>query len=246
MVPAAVIRHLSQMVAEGQLSVGDRLPGERELAQTLGVSRNGVREALKILELAGSIEVRAGSGSYLRDDTGILVDYLLSRGISQDLNSVRQLLDVRRTVEARVAELAAMNAGAEDIAAMEAVLARMERGVADHTLELGALDTQFHMAVAQASGNTLYVDIVRRCLAALARMRQRLLFTFGQDNLQRTLREHRTLLTFLQNGDSSGAKECMIQHLDHVEQQMISFLQGGERSRGGGERRAVSDPQPGR
>ncbi|MFO7247097.1 MAG: FadR/GntR family transcriptional regulator [Thermaerobacter sp.] len=226
MVPIRVIEYLRRLRDTGELAPGDRLPSEREIAEHLAVGRNAVREAFKAMELAGMIEVRAGSGSYLTDAPDVAVDWLLAVDTRQRLDSIRQLLEVRRTVEVRVAELAALNATADHLEALKAAAAEMAQAVLEPQAGL-RIDTGFHLALARASGNGLYVDIVRRCLVVLQSVRRSILYQVNPSALRRTHQEHERIAAAVEARDPDGARAAMAAHLDQVERGMTDLFKWG-------------------
>ncbi|HHY46961.1 MAG TPA: FadR family transcriptional regulator, partial [Firmicutes bacterium] len=115
-----IIEQIKALLRDGRLRPGDRLPSERLLAQQLNASRASVREALSAMELAGLVYSRKGSGTYISEEA-----MRISAAISPDLERLAsdsgpvEIIRAREVVEAGLAELAALNASAEDIAAME-------------------------------------------------------------------------------------------------------------------------------
>lgn len=226
MVPIRVIEHLRRLRDAGDLAPGDRLPSEREVAEQLAVGRNAVREAFKVMELAGMIQVRAGSGSYLTEAPDVAVDWLLAVDTRERLDSIRQLLEVRRTVETRVAELAATNATPADLELLEANVGQLAQATDDPQAGL-RIDTEFHQALARASGNGLYIDIVRRCLVVLKSQRESIVYRVNPSALKRTLGEHRRIVTAVAAGEAAEARAAMVAHLEQVERDMTDLFKWG-------------------
>src|SRR3989337_1565771 len=131
------------MIRSGELRPGDRLPPEKELSESLGLSRSSLREAVKALEVIRVLDVRRGDGTYVTS----LEPHLLLEAMSfvVDLhgdNSVIELLAVRRILEPAASALAAVNAGPADLAVMREIL----EGV-DHVTDVERLvehDLKFH------------------------------------------------------------------------------------------------------
>ncbi|GIM88294.1 FadR/GntR family transcriptional regulator [Paractinoplanes toevensis] len=139
------------LVESGAWAVGEKIPGEVQLAGQLGVSRGTVREALRALSLTGILEPRVGDGTYVRatnEITGVLV--------RDDLSPLTAVLDVRAGLEAAAARLAA---GA-DVAALDAALAARARAhdIGDRAGYVEA-DAAFHRGVIRASGNPLLLRL---------------------------------------------------------------------------------------
>ena len=126
---AEVTRRLLDHFTIGTLQPGDRLPPERQLAASMGVGRSAIREALAALELLGVVDVRPGSGTYLRGRASELLPQTLSWGMLIGAPKTRELMDVRHALEVQAARLAAATSNADDMVQLEDQLATMESNV---------------------------------------------------------------------------------------------------------------------
>jgi GntR family transcriptional regulator, transcriptional repressor for pyruvate dehydrogenase complex len=160
-----IAEQIETLVRDGTFAPGARLPGERELAEMLGVSRPSLREALIALETAGLIETRIGDGTYVRTDlAGGRVFPLSGRDMGP---GPLEQFEARRAVECAAAELAATRADAEDRAVLSASLARMRTLVASGTNPADE-HRVFHVRLGDASRNGILAGAVRE----LWRLRQ--------------------------------------------------------------------------
>jgi GntR family transcriptional repressor for pyruvate dehydrogenase complex len=158
-----VLDRIEEQIRGGQLSVGDRLPPERDLAAMLGVSRAAIREALRVLEAQGVLlkpQVGTGpeSGSIIADTPGAGLARLLRLHVALANFPLADVVEARVILERASARLAAASASADDLAHMRVLLEQMD----DRQLsreEFNDLDTDFHVAVAQAGGNRLVADL---------------------------------------------------------------------------------------
>src|SRR6516225_7673744 len=138
---------IARLIASGEFPPGARLPAERELATSLGVSRASVREAIISLEIGGLVEVRVGTGIFVTESAAPTV-------VDRDAGpGPFELLQARKMVEGEIAALAASKACAQDLEAMRQSLARMETHVDDFAIR-EASDREFHLAIAKATGNS--------------------------------------------------------------------------------------------
>lgn len=155
---AAVLEALTGHIANAALKPGDRLPPERDLATLLGVSRATVREALKRWQGLGVVEMRKGSGTYLRTpiEPGSLHVPLT---IAAHAENLILTLQVRRGLESEAAAVAAREATVEQIATIEAKLDAME-AIHRRFGGAGQQDWEFHQAIYRAAGNPLLEQIV--------------------------------------------------------------------------------------
>ena len=160
------VEQIAERIKSGDLHVGDRLPSERELAGIMRISRPTLREAVKTLVEAGVLEVRRGqSGGIFVASELIPRDLLRSRQAIR-VSEVAGVLEARRLLEPRVAQLAAVHASEEDFAAMAALIERKRTlAAADDFLEnedlFLQLDLKFHLAMARATRNSTVVQLMR-------------------------------------------------------------------------------------
>ncbi|MYU26415.1 FCD domain-containing protein [Streptomyces sp. SID8352] len=213
-----VLRTIEERVLAGDLKAGDRLPPERELAPTLGVSRSALREALRVMETIGILVAHPGRGAdagarMVRnpdDALGRLLRLHLALG-SYDL---RDVLEARVTLERSSFTTAAATASAEVLEHAEELLARMRQpGLA--AAEFNELDTEFHVLVARGSGNRLVST-----LTSAVRESVRTLILRAEENAPDWAAtaaalnaEHAELLRLVRAGDGEGAADLVERHI---------------------------------
>ncbi|MEV8467283.1 FadR/GntR family transcriptional regulator [Fluviibacterium sp. DFM31] len=206
-----IARQLAAGIESGRYRAGERLPPERELAQTLDVSRTTVREALLALEIMRYIEIRVGSGVFVLD----LAHRSRSDPGEPQGASPSDVLASRRLVEAETAALAAQQVTEPQIAAMHITIDEMAATV-DDVARFDAADAQFHSLIAGAAGNDVLAGIVTQ----LWRMRESDMWAFWYDqtrsvaNRQRSVEDHRTILRAIERGLPDAARTAMQAHLD--------------------------------
>ncbi|MFT4227216.1 FadR/GntR family transcriptional regulator [Micropruina sp.] len=157
-----VASQFRELIDAGDWPVGERIPGEHQLADDLGVSRATVREALRGLSITGLLEPRIGDGTYVRatdEITGVLVrDHLPTA--ADRVAAPGDVLDARAALEAAGARLAAQRADPDDLAALRAALdARTAAHDASDLAGYVATDTTFHQVVVRASGNPILIRL---------------------------------------------------------------------------------------
>ncbi|KAB2382803.1 FadR/GntR family transcriptional regulator [Actinomadura montaniterrae] len=155
----AVLDQLQRQVSGGSWPVGERIPGELDLAAQLGVSRPAVREAIRALSHCGVLEVRRGDGTYVRSSAD---PRPLLGGVAHA--SARDVFEVQLAYDVQAARLAARRRTAADLERLEELLrARDEATGADEhgAAEFGAADARFHLGVAEASGNPVLIEAMR-------------------------------------------------------------------------------------
>ncbi|MEU7789922.1 GntR family transcriptional regulator [Amycolatopsis sp. NPDC049159] len=152
-----VIDQLRTAVTQGEWPIGERIPTEAELVDQLGVGRNTVREAVRALAHTGLLEVRQGDGTYVRATSE--VSGAIRRLCGSEL---REVLQVRRTLEVEGARLAAAERTEEEVAGLWAVLSRRETELREGRWEdFARTDAEFHCAVVRAGHNRLLTELYR-------------------------------------------------------------------------------------
>ena len=202
------------MIAEGRLKGGDRLPPERDLAETFVVSRTSVREALRALESLGLVEIRAGEGTFVRQvSIDALIEPLALLMVSQR-ESIGELFEARRLLEPAIAALAARRATRDEIVEMERILEDQAKEVAAG--RTGMLqDTALHAAIANSAHNRAITRIVNALMDLLTQSREESLHMPGRPT--RSHQDHRRILAAVQRRDEVAAHRAMLDHLIAVE-----------------------------
>jgi GntR family transcriptional repressor for pyruvate dehydrogenase complex len=206
---------IAARIREGAWQPGHRLPSERDLALQLGISRGSTREALRVLEAMGWLEIRPGEGTIVRDrnakSNGGVADHLLE-GVSVE---VGDLWEVRKLIEPGAAYLAAERCNTAELAAIERVLnttqALVERG---GRVELFRANPDFHMAVAWASGNAMIAHVQRMLVGAeLRAMTSVTQEDLTPEQVSKTLAEHRRIFEEIRAGRPKEAERAAFDHL---------------------------------
>ncbi|PUE46412.1 GntR family transcriptional regulator [Limnohabitans sp. 2KL-1] len=211
-----IAEQLRQLMASGEFALGSRLPAERDLAVQLGVSRPSVREALIALEVEGMIEVRTGSGIYVRQT---MAAKPTAAPAELDDNTPAnwgplEVMSARILVEAEVAALAATHAQKADLKAIKNGLQQMKLEAARDEIPRQG-DEAFHEAIAQACGNSVLLDTVQRYwLARNGPLFARLGDYFEHPaSWQSAIAEHQEVMHAIEAHDSSAARKAMQKHL---------------------------------
>lgn len=208
----AVLGHLRNAIESGEYAVGDKLPSEAELCRTLEVSRPVLREALRALQTMGLTASRTGKGTFVV--AGTVGDPTFGDYAASDL------MEVRRHIEIPVAGYAALRRTPENLDRLAHLLDRMERE-ADTTAWV-AMDTLFHLAVAEAAQNPVFRRVIEEIRDALARQSAFLNELGGRR--EQSNREHRAILEALTGGSEHDAVEAMTHHLDRVRMSLSAIV----------------------
>lgn len=208
-----VAAQIQKQIANGALRPGDHLPAERELAEAFGVSRASVRDAIRVLELAGLVVPRQGEGTVVRELTMDSVTSPLASALVTRRDLLTDLLDARRIIEPALAERAARHGDDEDLRALEEILERQAAKVAEGDLAIEE-DTAFHYRLATAARNQVILKVIDVLMDLLREGRARALQVRGRP--RRSLEGHRRILAAIKHRDPQAAARAMEQHLQEI------------------------------
>ena len=204
-----VVQQLRRAIHNGAYEPGDKFPNERDLAEQLKVSRASVREAVRVLEGEGYVETRRGATGGV-----VILDRIVEEGrigpyIREMLPKIREIFEYRRPLESETARLAAMRATTAQLEQIEAAHTRLESD--QETQRFRAADSQFHLGIAQASGNRWMQEAIER-----ARSEVWMPADAHYDHvLDRYTREqHDKILEAIKTGDADAAARRMGEHID--------------------------------
>lgn len=212
-----IIVQIEQAISSGQLGPGDRLPSERELAETFGVSRSSVREALRVLEMFGVVAARRGTGA----DAGSIVAPSAKTGLVSALRMhsallripKRDLVDIRVLIESYAAGRAAVRAVPDRAGPLRELVERM--GATESADEFNRLDTQFHVTLGSLSGNALLPVLME---ALRGSMEREMLAGYAELDdweavRQQLFAEHEQIVEAIDSGDSDAAQKTLEAHI---------------------------------
>jgi GntR family transcriptional repressor for pyruvate dehydrogenase complex len=211
-----IIEHVKEMIVNGQLKPGDRLPAEETLASQMGVGRGTVREALRVLAYVGLLE-RRKNGTYIAEGAGKKnSDDSITSAIRQ-YSGYMEIIEVRRVVEPELAALAAARATPEQVTELGDHYQRMLREQGDRERFIDD-DNQFHRIIFAAAGNSLFQKIMAT-IQEVMRDNQAQVIRRSQI-MPRSLEFHERLYAAIKEGDSTSARRIMREHVEDIEREM--------------------------
>lgn len=217
-----IVEQVQNLIKEGKLKPGDKLPPERILAEKLGVSRPPLREAISALEILGIIESRGGKGNFVKN-TFNSTSYLQRLKELEKEESPFELLEARKAVETEIAGLAAEKASLEEIEEIEEALDRMKNAL-NHTPRAMEFDREFHVAIAKAAHNSILFQMMNYLAEGLKKslwvnIKKKSWALPGHP--QKYLEKHTKLLQAIKKGDKEAARKIMRSHLADVEEDLL-------------------------
>ena len=153
-----VIDQIKEMIKDGTLKKGDKLPSERDLVEQLGVSRASIREALRVLEIIGLLDCRQGEGNFIKHnfDNGLFEP--LSVMFMLNESKPEEIFELRKVIEVETAALAAKRITEEELEELYKLIEEMKNSESED--DRTKIDKKFHYTIAYASRNFLILNIL--------------------------------------------------------------------------------------
>ena len=220
---------IEEAIRTRKFQPGDRLPTEQELCVQFGVSRTVVREAAHMLHAKGLISVEKGRGMYVRKVTGESAAGPMNRYLQMHFQRsyVMDIVRARQILEPAIAELAAVNRSEEDLQRLEADIEALRKAEGDHK-GLSDLDTQFHIDLAKASGNSLMpllLDPIHRLIPEIKTS----IYAAVKDAKESAVKWHAEIFDAIRRRDAVSARRAMDEHLKIAEAHAERLLNGQSR-----------------
>jgi GntR family transcriptional repressor for pyruvate dehydrogenase complex len=216
-----ITRALLDYLLSGSLELGKKIPPERKLAESLGVGRSAVREAIKSLSLLGLLDVRQGDGTYLSRSSSELLPRVIEWGLLLEQPHLVDLVEARERIEPIVAELAAKRRSERDLEDLRELVERMAASTDDIDRYVDA-DTAFHHRLAEAAGNVVFRNELSGIRTLLRVWATRVLEAAGET--ESSLAMHRPILEAVERGDTAAAKRAMEAHMERASRRLRNAL----------------------
>ncbi len=217
-----IVEQIRLLLRQGQLTAGDRLPSERELCERFGVSRVTVREALRVLEANGLVEIRVGArgGAFVTAPSSRLVGEGIADLITLASLSAVEVTEARMVFELGIVPLVCARAQEDDIAALYEICDRGTAALQDdeYPLELSA---KWHTRYAQSAHNRAVTMLVESLHGPLVMSLERAREAAPQHG-RRGVDEHRSLVDAVADRDVTRASELMRTHLERTAQRLTT------------------------
>lgn len=219
--PQAIAEHLRGLIHRGELGPGDRLPPERELAEQLGVARISLREAIKILQDRGYVQVRRGAqgGTFV---TELAKPFEAWRAhMRQQSNELDDIIDFRIALESRAAALAAERRTNADLSAMRSTNRKV--GQSHSRADFRLADSKFHESVARGSQNTRLENSIHHARGELFTPYDLLDYV---EPIQESHHDHEVIYKAIRDRDTEAAAREMRLHIERTQEQLRAVVFG--------------------
>ncbi len=204
---------IAYMIHSGLLQPGDELPSERELASTLGVSRETVRSAIGVLQAMRMVEVSQGSRTRILGTGPFQLHESVSTLGDLKNRSIEEVSEARAAVEVQVVWLATQRITEQQLQRLDALVAEQETMLKD-PVRFQISDQEFHSTLYRACGNNLLADVVSDFYGYALEFRRRVLRREGA--ISHSVKEHRAIVEALKTRKPELAVQAMQRHLDQV------------------------------
>lgn len=230
-VPDTVAKELRELIVSGYLPPGGILPSYKELSNSFNVGYTTVREAIKKLETLGLVQVKQGTGIFVRKDAVERESLIAPFDLSED-EDLLDLMEVRKIIETGSINLAVKNITEQQLQRLETLLTKMKENINNYELFISH-DISFHIAVAEASGNSILLRIIRG-IAGLIYNEQKIV---AQPLEVRKIgyTHHKQIYEALKNPDIGKGAKAMQSHLEEMENRLTVAIQNRTRGLAGPE-----------
>jgi len=205
-------QRLLELIADGELAVGEPLPSERELVERFRVGRSSVREALRVLESKGLID-GGGKGRFVVSTSPKPLNSSLQVLLELKEADIEELYELREVIEGATVAFAAERRTDDDLTAIAATIDDMAAGLGSPDEYIDA-DLSFHLAIARAGNNRIAVHMMQAIREILRRGLLRLYAVPGGP--ERSIAHHRAILEAVAARDAAAARDRMLEHLRTV------------------------------
>lgn len=211
---------ISDLIYRENYGAGAKLPGEKELAARLEVSRNTVRQAIRILREKQIVEVRRGAGTFVSARRGLSDDLLGLSLVSDKKKLVRDLLELRLLIEPRMAALAAERAGREEMDRLWCLFRKMEEECLAGR-NYFEQDMEFHTCIAGCSGNLVVHNLLPSIQQAILLQENVTEHRLGE----KTVEAHRRILAAIEGRRGCEAQDAMTAHLIQNRERILKMME---------------------
>jgi len=205
-----IAQQIMDLIANGDLKPGQRLPSERELCKDFGAGRSSLREALRCLSIMGVLNARVGEGTSVALDGEKFLGKIVEWRLITEKHDIENLLEVRIALEGIAAAKVAAFAGKEDLVRIDDLIEKME-GALNDAKRFAVLDLEFHVTLAKASQNALLFDLISMIRGQLVRGLSKVLLL--PHALTLSLKEHTAIAQAIKRGNPEAAQKAMQSHL---------------------------------
>ncbi|HKN03432.1 MAG TPA: FadR/GntR family transcriptional regulator [Buttiauxella sp.] len=219
-----VRNYILNLIATQKLEPGSKVPSEKQLIETLGVSRGVVREAFQALSILGILDISSGKHPRVQTVNSTALETIFNYSMVTQQISASQILALRSALEAHSAMLAAQHGTEDDFSRLRVEMEKIREVFGDHQ-QFIIHDTRFHLILAEASGNPLYVLLLQALRAPLEKSIAAGLHAHDiSDRRQQIINAHQAIVDKVCQRDATGAREAMMAHFSSAINALITGM----------------------
>jgi len=226
-----IVTRLVSLILEEGLKPGDKLPSVRELVNQFSVGRSSLREAIRILNAIGVIDVSVGEGMSVGRGDLSLIARPLTLGLLMGQQSRNDLIETRRLIEIEMAGLAAERGTEVEIVTISGHLETMRESQNRHA-RYSTADLEFHLAIARASHNQLLYNLLHTLRHILGALIAKVVVDYDANHMPQSFKVHLPIYDAIRTRNSRGARRAMAAHLDRLEERLTLAIARGLTSEG--------------
>lgn len=216
-----IVDNVTNAIINGELKPGDKIPTENELCASMGVGRNSVREAIKILEAYGVLTIKRAEGTFVKQDFDSKMLYPVLYGIILQKDSANQIIELRKVIDVGILQLAIDKLDLDSLHKAERVMQELEQKMSAVTADANAIfeaDTAFHRVLAAITQNALLEGICAYVDQITKKSRLKAIENFLNDKAtEQFLLMHREMLRVLKEKDRTKINEVVENHYQYWE-----------------------------
>lgn len=222
-----IVQQLTNLIVEGKLKPGDKLPGERQLIEMLGVGRSSLREALNRLQTMGYIEIRTRQGNFVKSINSSFQMDPLKRIMQEDRKRIIHLYDIRCDIEKASAYEAATLRTEAQLADIQRCKDAFEKADEQDNCWGWDLDKAFHLAIATATNNFVRIHVVRDIFDFSQEFIEPIIDAFmgNREYTDATIEQHERLVEAIAGKKAELARARMDEHLSWAKVKMNDYFE---------------------
>jgi GntR family transcriptional repressor for pyruvate dehydrogenase complex len=212
-----ISKEIEKKILDKKFKPGDRIPSERALASEFEVSRNTVREALKILVEKKVLIVKTGAGNYVSQDASKLISSALMSFTRQKKKRLSDVFELRKIIEPETAAIASQRIKPEYIEKLENSISEQKKAL--DTKAFRKADRKFHKIIAKSASNSVLISLYEKIESIIEESRSDELLS--PERLEKSLENHKKILEAIKNRDSKKSYKMMKKHMEDIEKTLI-------------------------
>lgn len=218
-----VVDNIKEYILSGEINTGDKLPTEKDLCERLSVGRSTIREAIRILQANGFVELKPGKGAFVARTTELVLEDVIEWFIANEVELI-DFIEVRQAIEPLAIRIAIQRVTTKDLTNLEHINDQFIKSIMENDLaNIIILDELFHNTIVEISKNKLLISINNKISSCFKEFRSK---TFQvPQNATNAILPHSKIMEAIQQRDVESGEKYMKEHLDHVLIDLIRITQ---------------------